>query len=276
MSTINKPTSSWIGNPGTTPMKYITLADVIGTTGSGTPGNSINSIMLNLGVAPTGEAITADAMLFNPSGLLSIPLGPGTFDSSGNFTASNTSPTATEAVAFVRNSQYIVLATRDTRTQFTPGNLKPGETSVYATGSAARTVYKLDGSVTTMTTTPDGSSQVYFQVSPTAFTFMAPWGKMTFDATGLHFSTTSGATFDMGGLNFGGLPSLSTYATINAGTISLPGSAVMLGQPNPVTGYSPAVIPTLPLTAIPGTPLVVSSAPGKDSVSVAASVYIGL
>jgi hypothetical protein len=268
---MKRPTAPWIGDPATTPKEYITIADVIGSGGSSAPGNVTNSITLNLGVAFSGETRTVDAMVFCPSGLMSIPLGPGAINSSGDFIAANTSPTSAQAVAFVQNNQYAVLGIRDTRTQFTPGNIQPGETAIYAPGSPARTVYKLDGSATTSTTTAAGK-QVYWQVSPTALTFIAPWGRIVFDETGFHIATASGATFDFGGLNFGGLPSLSSYATLNAGVITLPGSVVNLGQPGP-TGYQQVLYPLSPVVA----PTPVQAGPVTTTpVTASQSVYVGL
>lgn len=265
----DKPSISWASNPTQQGQEYITLADVLGSQGSSEPGNGVNSITLNLGVAYSGELITSNALLFQPSGLISIPLGPGSIDSSGNFVGANTSKEAAQAVAYVRNDQWIVLGTRDTRTQFTPGNLQPGETAVFATGSPAQTIHKLDGSITMATiAASDNTSQVYLSVSPTALTFMAPWGRMVFDATGFHIATVSGAQFDLASIaGPPGLSSLSSFCNINAGIVSIPSSTVNLGPIGPL-GYTQVVMSPAPL--VPGVPL------PPFSTSVCSSVYVGL
>lgn len=263
----SKPSAPWAGNPTQQGQEYITLADILGTQGSEESGNSVNSITLNLGVAYSGETVTSNALLFTPPGLTSIPLGPGSIDSNGNFVGSNTSQEAAQAVAYVRNDQWIVLGTRDTRTQFTPGNLQPGETAVYATGSPAQTIHKLDGSVTMATiASSDNTSQVYLSVSPTALTFMAPWGRLVFDATGFHVATATGAQFDLSGIAAPGpLSSVSTFANINAAIINMNGSSVNLGLPT--AGYFQAVISPVPAPS--GTPLPPFSTTVSTSINLA-------
>lgn len=173
---MSKPTPKWTGDPTIMPKEYLTVCDVIGVNTNQQSGDTPNSITLNLGVAYTGESYTQDALMFQPAGFTSIPLGPGTVDqSTSNLSGSNTSQTSAQAVSYIRNDQYITLGFRDVRNQFTPGNLNPGETAVYASGSQARTTYKNDGSLTHLTLTPDGQG-VYLRLSPTALTFVAPWG----------------------------------------------------------------------------------------------------
>lgn len=263
-----KPHAPWAGNPTQQGQEYITLLDVLGSQGSGEPGNSVNSVTLNLGVAFTGELVTQSALNFQPSGLLSIPLGPGMFDSSGNFTPANTSQQAAQAVAYVRNDQYAVMGIRDTRTQFTPGNIQPGETAVFAPGSTAQTIHKLDGSVTMQTiASSDNTSQVYLSVSPTALTFMAPWGRLVFDATGFHVSTISGAQFDLGAISAPGpLSSVGTFCNINAGIVSIPASSVNIGTS--AAGFAQAVIPLSPAVPL-GTPLPMFSTTAVTCLNIA-------
>ena len=264
---MSKPKASYLGNDATTVRQTLTIADVIGTAGSEAPNNATNSVNIHLGNSASGETYTKSAMMFSPPGIMSIPLPPGSIDGSGNFNAASTSLNAAQALAFVNNDQYVVFATRDTRTQFATGNLKAGETSVYAPGSSARTTYKLDGSVNHITQTSDGS-QVYLQVSPTALSFFAPWGRLVFDATGFHLATSSGATFDLGAMNG---PLAGSYASLTAGTVSIPASTVLLGTPG-LSGYQQAVYPiTGPLVA--PTPL---PATGTTALATAStSVYVG-
>lgn len=264
----SKPNAPWAGNPTQQGQDYITLADILSVQGSSEPGNSVNSLTVNLGVGYSGEIVTKNALLFQPTGVLALPLGPGSIDSSGNFVGSDVSKESAQAVAYVRNDQWIVLGTRDTRTQFTPGNLQPGETAVFATGSPAQTIHKLDGSVTMMTiAASDNTSQVYLSVSPTALTFMAPWGRLVFDATGFHVATQSGAQLDLSGIAAPGLGSLSSFCNINAGIVSIPASAVNLGPPGPL-GYTQVVYSVAP--GVPGIPL------PPFTTTMCSSVYVGL
>ena len=263
-----KPNAPWLNSMfGGNNNDPFVISDILSVEGSSAPGNNVNSVTVTLGVAPTGEIYTESALMFSPPGILSVPLPVGSTNT-GSFVPSKISQFGAQAISYVRNDQHIILGTRDTRTQFTPGNLQPGETAVYATGSSACSLYKLDGSITHMTTaTSDNASNVYFQVSPTAFTFMAPWGRMVFDATGLHFSTASGATFDMGGLNIPGpLAALGTYCNIGAGSIGLTGGTVMLGKStsgiwNQVCYPLSPVLTPIPVQAGPVTTSPVTASP---------------
>lgn len=263
----SKQNSNWMSG-SSSPQSFITLADVLGSGGSATPGNNVNSITLNLGVAYTGESYTQDALLFTPPGIISIPQGPGSYDNSGNFNGTDTSPAGAQAVAYVRNDQWIVLGTRDTRTQFTPGNLQPGETAVFATGSTAASLYKLDGSVTHMTTSSDNSSQCYTSISPTGWSVVTPFGTLTLDANGFAVRLSNGASFVLGGLNFPGpLSAVSSYAMLTAGTVTVPASTINLGNPGP-EGYQQVVYPLAPI--VPGIPLPMFSS------TACSSVYVGI
>jgi len=173
------------------------------------------AVMLGIGDAQAEVAHDERVALMQTSGIVSIP------------------PVGSEILAFETSSGFIGVAGRDIRTGDIAGNMQPGETTVYAPGSQACTLYKLDGSVTHMTTTTGLSTgqTVYERMSPTAFTRLAGWGKETFDATGYHLFTFSGARLDMGGI--GGLPaplsSLGSYAKLSAKMIQIEASIVALG-----------------------------------------------
>lgn len=193
-------------------------------------------VMLNIGDA-RGE-ISADERvpLFQAPGVLSLPSNP-TPGSGG-----------AEVMVLETSAGYIGIAARDNRKASLAGNIKQGETIVFASGSQACSIYKNDGSITHLTThdnNPTGQS-VYSRVSRSGFIELADWGKRTFDATGYHVFTFSGARLDMGGI--GGLPaplsSLGSYARLSAKMVSIEGSVVALG---PRTGVADAAAKATPL-----------------------------
>lgn len=165
--------------------------------------------------------------------------------------------TASEGMLLKGTNRDFVFASRDVASQANYGNLKPGESCIYAAGpdgtGQARVMAKADGTVnlyTTDTNKNDGNG-VYFQVAPNGFYMMAPWGKFVFDATGLHITHSSGAAFHLGAISLPGpLSSLGTFARLTAATTTIESSGVMLGA-GPV--YMAAAYSLIP-PASPGQP----------------------
>jgi hypothetical protein len=144
-------------------------------------------------------------------------------------------------VAVRRGAVDAIIATEDDRGLELFGNLADGESCVYAAGddgkAQARITLKGDGSIniyTTDTNTSDGTS-VYLRVAPDELAFVAPWGRIKFDSTGLHITHASSASFDMGGIT---LPSpfdkIASYIKMQAGTVSTSSSAQSFGVGAPV------------------------------------------
>lgn len=132
--------------------------------------------------------------------------------------------------AFDNSESYAWLA-NDPRVQSKLPPIKPGETFVYgSTGAFLR--MGNDGVIslfTTDDTTIHGRS-VFQQIGPTGFTFVFPFGKMTFDATGFHVLHNSGARLDLGAIAAPApLNALSSYATLSAAMVHVEGSAVHVG-----------------------------------------------
>ncbi len=132
-------------------------------------------------------------------------------------------------------------------------NITPGDMIVSPPGGGeAAIVIKADGSITLHTTDNNDSNgnSTFIRVSPTAIQFVAPWGKMIFDKSGVHWVTKSGARLDMGGISIPGLPgaiadSFDSYVKIQAATVKVAGGSVFLGQGDI---YQP-VVSTIPVIA---------------------------
>ncbi len=147
---------------------------------------------------------------------------------------------AAQAVVIRQGDHDIAIASQDLRGLAAYGNLADGETCVYAPGSdgnsQARALFKDDGSVTLLTTNDNtpGGKVVALTVSPSAFKFTAPWGSLTFDATGFHLKTKAGPRIDMGGISIPGIPDalsgpLTGYCKITAPVVTVAGGITNLG-----------------------------------------------
>lgn len=191
---------------------------------------------------------------------------------------------AAQTVNIVRANGDISIATRDLRDHAIYGNLSHGDTCVYGTGATGLGQARVyvngnNGSITLYTTAdgPDGGMAntdsgvgVYFRISPQGMTFKSPFGNMTFDASGFHVQTITGAAIDLANVNLpppiGGFNS----ARITASSIILDAPNVCLG-PSPtaggVLGYMPAVFGILP----PAAPLIPILGVGVGAVTVAAA-----
>jgi len=130
------------------------------------------------------------------------------------------------------SSEGFAWLANDPRVQALLPEILPGESFQYgAKGQFVRC--HPDGKISMYTTddaTPNGRS-VYAQVAPDGFTWVAPWGRITFDATGFHVLHVSGARLDLGAI--GGLPAplnaLSSYAALSAQMLRLEGAVVSQG-----------------------------------------------
>lgn len=149
---ISKISSRWTGNPQLNPTEYITIADILAVNNNQS-GNKYNSIVLTLGNAYTGETYTQNAQLFNGAGAYTLPLSLGTI-ANGSFTPSNSASFTganalnnppVQCLAWVRNDQWMVFATRDVKTQ--PSNIAVGEIYLYAPASNAFIHLKNDNTI---------------------------------------------------------------------------------------------------------------------------------
>lgn len=218
--------------------------------------SATNTILANLGDNATQTTTSPNADCWQHAGFVSRPPAPVAGVS------------AAQCIAIRHSERDTVIAERDVRTNAMYGTLKDGETCLYAAGgtgtSQGRVLIKQDGSVTLYTTddnTKNGKG-VCFQITPTAFSFAAPWGSIVFDASGFHLKTKAGPRIDMGGVSIPGLSSIApaglvnavtAYAKITAPTITVKGGVVNLG---PGPAYNCAV--NVPSSALAGVPVSLS------------------
>lgn len=202
-------------------LDFIQILDVLRTSVSEKTGR----IVAQVGNVVGRTVTSVNAYLMQQVGLASRPSKP----QAGRASA--------RGVVIQRGSYDVVIATEDDRGLELLGNLKDGETALYAAGETGtaqgRVLIKQDGSINIYTThdnTKDGSS-VYLRIAPDGFSWVAPWGTIKFDAMGFSVVHSSGATINLGGV--GGLPepfdAISSYIKMQASAVSKVASVVAHG-----------------------------------------------
>lgn len=132
--------------------------------------------------------------------------------------------------------------------------------------------FHVDGATTTMTTDAAGDpsgNAVYFRVKPDGLEFVAPWGTLTFDASGFHVDhPASGAKLHLGYV--GGLPApldaVGSYVTIEGGVVSINGAMVSVGP----DGAADSAVKATPLLAY-----LAQMAAGINSLAAAVGSFSG-
>ncbi len=236
------------------------IEDVLGTERDETTG----TVLVQLGDVGGEQATSQGAELWGPSGFASRPAVP------------TPGQEAAQALVMRTGGRDVCVAFRDIRAQQVYGNLAAGESCLFATSGQARVVCKADGSIVLYTTEDNTETgrAVYLKLAPDGLRMEAPWGRVTFDATGFHLITHSGARLDLGGI--GGLPavgplSIGSYCTMTADICHVDGQAVLLGAGDV---HLPVVsIPMEAATSFPAGGLTVAAASVISSaVRVAAPV----
>lgn len=191
------------------------------------------AIIAHIGDNASGASIDDRAIMFGVSGVLSLPAPPTQETGAG------------EGIAVKTTSGDIIIATRDIRAGYLAGLIVPGETAVFATGSQATELFKIDGSIRRFTThdnTNNGRS-IYDHIGPDGFEWVTPWGRMSWGENGFHIFHTSGASFDLGAIS--GMPppldQLGTYCTITAAMMQMSCSVISHGADS-TQGANPALI----------------------------------
>ena len=162
-------------------------------------------------------------------GFCARPMDPVVDPDSGN-----PDPTQAAQVLFgMEAGRGHAWALQDPRMVVKLPQLKPGESMQYGPAANFSRMHA-DGSITLYTTsdgTLNGTAQFLRLTPKDGLTYVAPWGKMLYGPNGFHVITAAGARIDMGFV--GGMPApfdgLSSYITMNAGTISLEAGALSLG-----------------------------------------------
>jgi hypothetical protein len=183
--------------------------------------NATGMVTCQTGDIISGEVFDPAAPVMQQWGLLSLPDVPVPGVS------------APEAQVRETGHGHIVLAGRSVKTGAIAGMIQQGETCVFADGSQASTLYKLDGSIIDFTThdnTAAGRS-VFSRTFPGGWETVNPWGRARIDKTGFHAQHASGSRIDFGSVS--GLPSpidaLASYMSLQAATVRINGSLVSIG-----------------------------------------------
>jgi hypothetical protein len=212
--------------------------DEDGTEGSGNSSGAGATPTVPAGASPSYEVTT-------PGGLLFRHLDP-TIDSNGN---PNAGASGLTLMMYEGGRGYGIPLT-DPRTVVNLPPLGKGDCILY--GGNGTSCVRIVGSgqnvgrltlFTTTDGTPNGAS-VYLKVWPDSFGVIAPWGNLILDANAFDVShISSGTRFTMGGI--GGLPGpaaqLSSFAVLQAASISLRATMVKLGAAGP-QGYWPVEV----------------------------------
>lgn len=204
-----------------------------------------NLLLMQTGNAVTGEARADNSELWQQPGLASLPSPP------------TPGVGACEVITIRHSERDCVIAARDPRTAAIYGNIKAGETCLFATGvdgkAQGRVVLKQDGSVYLATKQGNVATgtDIMFGVTPRGLVFSSPAGKMFFDSAG--FRVVLSAAAGGASLRLGSVPNiplgLGSQFTVSAGATRLDSRAVFLGPStagyaNVVSTVTPAPTPT--------------------------------
>lgn len=121
-------------------------------------------VKLVLGDAVSGENDADGAVeMWGPPGIISMPAPP------------TSGAPSCQTIVLKRGDHDIVIALRDTRAAQIYGNLKAGETAVFATVGQARGLFKADGSINFYTTVNNqpGGNALAVSITPSTDTISA-------------------------------------------------------------------------------------------------------
>lgn len=158
---------------------FIVGADILATT----LDDKTKVVRVQLGNSVDGTVVSSGAEQWQPAGLVSRPAK-----------ATQGAPSC-QALALRTNDRDIIFATRDTRGTGIYGNLKDGETCVYAAAGQCRTLYKANGTVVDLTTsdnTPGGQTHSA-ALGPDGYHLVTKFGAISVDASGITLTSGSAA-----------------------------------------------------------------------------------
>jgi len=186
---------------------------------SATLDPATNAVMLQVGDS-TNQTVDHDQCeLWQPNGFASMPAAP------------TQGAASCQGIAIKHSDRDMCFALRDGRAAQIYGNLKPGDSACYETGSAiAISLWKAaDKSVNHLTADANGNT-VMRKLSPTEDRFWSPWGAQWHDTTGWHLRDHSGVKIDAMGLGFSGplaalnSAGLSSVFSVSADVVDLDGT----------------------------------------------------
>lgn len=142
---------------------------------------------------------------------------------------------APEGVTLNGTSVNVVIAGRSVRSAYLAGLIKQGETALFADGSQAVALFKLDGSINLLTThdnTKDGRN-VNMRLGPDGWRFEWPWSRLKVEKDGLHFDHKSGALFSVTALELTGpfapLSQFKSFFTVRADMSAIESAFLAVG-----------------------------------------------
>jgi hypothetical protein len=205
--------------------------------GSVTDGDGICSSQVD--VPGEQKARSSPAQHHHPYGIYSRPLTPVT-DGDGNPNPA----TANQLLYAMEGGQLHAWPLENPLVLALLPTIQPGETLFHGPlGQFWRMTN--DGQMACYCPPPAGNSgspPFVMNVGPSGFVVAGPWGSLRLDDSGFHITTSSGATFDLGGVSGlpGPLSAVSSSASLTAGNINLVGNTVIgagaLGQAPGVNG----------------------------------------
>lgn len=203
------------------------------------------AVTCQLGDVVTGEVAEPSAIMFAGGfGDISLPAPP------------LTGVAAAEVIALDTTWGKVIVGARSVRSAAIASLVKMGEKALYADGSQAVALFKLDGSINLLTTHDNSATgrNVNSFVNPTeGFGWEWPWSRLNSRKDGLHYSHVSGASFDLGQINLTGpfaalasaVGGTVTAATLSAKLIRLEGTVISIGSASGVPDYVAKSTPLL-------------------------------
>lgn len=202
-----------------------------------TPSLTTNSMEAQLGDIIRNAPESDTAQWVQHVGFCSLPTNP------------IPGSTAAETLTYRSGQRDFIFASREISSQSLYGTMTAGETALYSSGNSGSTVastfLKTDATIN-LYTTDNGLSTggaVTFVVGPQGVAFNSSFASWSIDPSGMHFSHTSGCSFDFGNMvsptnscfNFTG----GSFVA-NTGTVTLGASITGLYGPCavPLPGFS--------------------------------------
>jgi hypothetical protein len=204
--------------------------------------SATGAVVCQLGDVLSGEVMDGEAPMYTGIGLLNLAAAP------------IPGVAAAEAITFKSGNTDYVIGGRSVRSASIAGLIGMGESCIYADGSQACTLYKLDGRIVHFTTADNTATgqQVTAEHGPNGHSWITPWTRFINDSVGFHFLHTSGASFDLGYMGLSGPFSVlgdlgfNTYASLKAHMLRLDGEIVVIGSgsgaPDPAVKFNELAI----------------------------------